>query len=148
MNSFISARATIHNFLPARAGATQRCPLLPLALEDPGSGPHPRTSDKSAGLSSFYSGQFPGRDRDRENMAAVHRQYDALCLEPQAYPDTPNRPDYPSARLDPGQTYRHIFAVSIFREVDGAVERGRSHEGTPPPRSFSGHHCPLSEGCT
>ena len=37
----------------------------------------------------------------------IHRQYDALCLEPQFYPDTPNRQDFPSARLDPGQTYRH-----------------------------------------
>jgi aldose 1-epimerase len=37
-----------------------------------------------------------------------HRQYDALCLEPQLYPDTPNRPDFPSSRLDPGQTYRHL----------------------------------------
>ncbi|MFC3346578.1 aldose epimerase family protein [Streptomyces echinoruber] len=30
-----------------------------------------------------------------------------LCLETGAWPDAPNRPDYPSVRLDPGQTYRH-----------------------------------------
>ena len=36
----------------------------------------------------------------------LYRQSDALCLEPQAWPDTPNRADFPSARLDPGQTYR------------------------------------------
>src|ERR1700722_5879522 len=42
----------------------------------------------------------------------VHRRHDALCLEPQRYPDTPNRPDFPSARLDPAQTYRH---TSLYR---------------------------------
>ncbi|MFJ3837467.1 aldose epimerase family protein [Streptomyces sp. NPDC090054] len=30
-----------------------------------------------------------------------------LCLETGAWPDAPNRPDFPSVRLDPGQTYRH-----------------------------------------
>jgi aldose 1-epimerase len=55
----------------------------------------------------FYSGNFLdgsviGKYR------RPHCQYDALCLEPQLYPDTPNRPDFPSARLDPGQTYRHL----------------------------------------
>ena len=42
----------------------------------------------------------------------VHRPYDALCLEPQAYPDAPNRPDFPPVRLDPGQSYRRH---SIYR---------------------------------
>jgi aldose 1-epimerase len=35
---------------------------------------------------------------------------DGLCLEPQKFPDSPNKPDFPSARLDPGQTYRHAMA--------------------------------------
>ncbi|MGH8931689.1 MAG: aldose epimerase family protein [Egibacteraceae bacterium] len=30
-----------------------------------------------------------------------------LCLETGAWPDAPNRRDFPSARLDPGQRYRH-----------------------------------------
>ncbi|RFU86638.1 galactose mutarotase [Streptomyces triticagri] len=30
-----------------------------------------------------------------------------ICLETGAWPDAPNRPDFPSVRLDPGQTYRH-----------------------------------------
>jgi aldose 1-epimerase len=29
-----------------------------------------------------------------------------LCLQASAWPDAPNRPDYPSCRLDPGQLYR------------------------------------------
>jgi aldose 1-epimerase len=54
----------------------------------------------------FYSGNFldgsaPGKG------GRLYRQSDALCLEPQVWPDTPNRADFPSARLDPGQVYRH-----------------------------------------
>ncbi|MFC4585730.1 galactose mutarotase [Sphaerisporangium corydalis] len=30
-----------------------------------------------------------------------------ICLETGAWPDAPNRQDFPSARLDPGQTYGH-----------------------------------------
>ncbi len=35
-----------------------------------------------------------------------YRQGDGLALEPQAHPDTPNRPDLGSAVLRPGETYR------------------------------------------
>jgi aldose 1-epimerase len=59
----------------------------------------------------FYSGNFlDGSGRGKAGL--LHRQSDGLCLEPQRFPDAPNRPDFPSARLDPGQTYRHR---SIYR---------------------------------
>ena len=59
----------------------------------------------------FYTGNFLDGTVTGK-YGRVNRQYDALCLEPQVYPNTPNRPDFPSARLDPGQTYRH---VSLYR---------------------------------
>jgi galactose mutarotase-like enzyme len=32
-----------------------------------------------------------------------------LCLEPQNFPDAPNRPNFPKSRLDPGEAYtNHI----------------------------------------
>jgi aldose 1-epimerase len=34
-----------------------------------------------------------------------------LALEPQKFPDTPNQPHFGSARLDPGQTYRHRMVL-------------------------------------
>jgi aldose 1-epimerase len=36
----------------------------------------------------------------------VYRQGDGLALEPQAFPDSPNHPEFPSVRLDPGEVYR------------------------------------------
>ncbi|MHC2645388.1 galactose mutarotase-like enzyme [Bradyrhizobium liaoningense] len=43
------------------------------------------------------------------------RQSDAMCLEPHIWPDAPNRPDFPSPRLDPGEVYRHhtIYRFSV-----------------------------------
>ena len=34
---------------------------------------------------------------------------DAIVLEPQMFPDTPNRPEFGSLRLEPGQTYRNLI---------------------------------------
>ena len=44
---------------------------------------------------------------------AVYRMGDAICLEPGAWPDAPNRPDFPSAILRPDQTYRHRMALEF-----------------------------------
>jgi aldose 1-epimerase len=32
-----------------------------------------------------------------------------IALEPQTFPDSPNRPDFPSAILLPDDTYRHVI---------------------------------------
>jgi aldose 1-epimerase len=36
----------------------------------------------------------------------LYRVGDGIALEPQLFPDTPNHPEWPSARLAPGETYR------------------------------------------
>ncbi len=97
-----------HNFC-LRGGATA-APRLAARLEDPRSGRVLELLTDQPGV-QFYSGNFlDGTVTGKYHR--VHRQYDALCLEPQVYPDTPNHPDYPPARLDPGQTYRH---TSLYR---------------------------------
>jgi aldose 1-epimerase len=44
----------------------------------------------------------------------LYRQSDALCLEPQIWPDAPNRPDFPDPRLMPGSAYRHHSVYRFF----------------------------------
>jgi aldose 1-epimerase len=39
-----------------------------------------------------------------------HRQGDGIALEPQLFPDTPHHPEWPSAVLRPGETYRAALA--------------------------------------
>jgi aldose 1-epimerase len=92
-----------HNFC-LRGGVTD-APRLAARVEDPLSGRAFELWTNQPGV-QFYSGNFLDGTVTGK-YGRVHRQYDALCLEPQVYPDTPNRPDFPSARLDPAQTYRH-----------------------------------------
>ena len=54
----------------------------------------------------FYSGNFlDGRTMGKSGR--LYRMGDAVVFEPQLFPDAPNQPAFASARLDPGETYRH-----------------------------------------
>ncbi|GGR69380.1 aldose 1-epimerase [Deinococcus seoulensis] len=64
----------------------------------------------------FYTGNaLDGRVQGRGNV--TYAAHAALCLEPQHYPDSPNRPDFPSTRLDPGQAW-YSRTVYAFRTDD------------------------------
>jgi aldose 1-epimerase len=45
-----------------------------------------------------------------------------MCLEPHAWPNTPNRPDFPTARLAPGEVYRHTTLYRFTHAIQGAIE--------------------------
>ena len=52
-----------------------------------------------------YTGNFlDGTVTGKKGVAYPQRA--SVCLETQHYPDTPNKPQWPSAILEPGQTYR------------------------------------------
>lgn len=52
-----------------------------------------------------YTGNFlDGTVTGKKGM--VYPQRASVCLETQHYPDTPNKPHWPSAFLEPGKTYR------------------------------------------
>jgi aldose 1-epimerase len=53
----------------------------------------------------FYSGNFLDGTAHGKNGVAYQRRT-GLCLEAQAYPDTPNKPQFPPVTLRPGQVYR------------------------------------------
>ncbi len=56
----------------------------------------------------FYTGNFlDGTITGKDGKVYPHRG--AFCLEPQHFPDSPNRPDFPSVVLRPGETYRHTI---------------------------------------
>jgi aldose 1-epimerase len=88
-------------------------------LLDPSSGRLLTILTKEPGI-QFYSGNF----LDGTLYGTSGRQYrqgDGLALETQHFPDSPNKPDFPSTVLRPGETYRTttIYALS--------TERGRGH---------------------
>ena len=60
-----------------------------------------------------YAGNFlDGTVTGKKGVTYEFRH--AICLETQKYPDTPNKPEWPSALLRPGETYHShcIFAFS------------------------------------
>lgn len=62
----------------------------------------------------FYTGNLlSGRTGRGERALSAH---DALCLETQAFPDAPNKPQFPSPVLRPGQTYRHRTVHRFYTE--------------------------------
>ena len=67
----------------------------------------------------FYSGNFFDATTQNQSGKLV-RMGDAIALEPQALPDTPNRPEFGSIRLDPGATYRNAIEWEFF--ADGTRE--------------------------
>lgn len=102
-----------HNFALDK-GATKR-PELAARLEDPVSGRVLEVLSDQPGL-QLYTGNF--LDGTLVGKAGrLYRMGDGIALEPQKFPDAPNRPTFLSARLDPGQTYRHqmIFRFSVAR---------------------------------
>lgn len=103
-----------HNFLIAGEPSPQG--LRSAAwLEDPGSGRVLEVLTTAPGV-QFYSGNFLDGTVVGKG-GRIYRQGDALCLEPQLFPDTPNHPDFPSARLDPGREYVNmmVFRFSVSR---------------------------------
>lgn len=62
----------------------------------------------------FYAGNFlDGTVKGKNGVTYAKRT--AVCLETQKYPDTPNKKDWPSASLRPGETYKTttIFKFSV-----------------------------------
>ncbi len=64
-----------------------------------------------------YSGNFlDGTQTGKHGI--VYNQRTGICLETQKYPDTPNKPEWPSALLKPGETYNShcVFKFSIMKD--------------------------------
>ena len=62
----------------------------------------------------FYSGNFlNGTITGKGGVVYGHRT--ALCLETQHFPDSPNKPNFPSTTLRPGQVYKQttIYKFSV-----------------------------------
>ncbi len=91
-----------HNYI-LRGGKTAT-PKLAVTLEDHRSGRGMTIATTEPGMQvytgNFLAGKLVGKGGQR--LA----KYQAITFEAQGFPDSPNQPSYPSARLNPGETYR------------------------------------------
>lgn len=91
-----------HNFVLRHA------PGMKLAAEvyDPASGHFMQVYTNQPGI-QFYSGNFLDGTLTNSNGQKIEKHY-GLCLETQHFPDSPNKPQFPSVVLRPGEKYNYL----------------------------------------
>jgi aldose 1-epimerase len=83
-------------------------------VTEPSSGRVLEVSSTEPGL-QFYSGNFlDGTITGKGGCVYQHRN--AFCMEPQHYPDSPNKPTFPSVVLKPGETFHNIIVYKFSVE--------------------------------
>jgi aldose 1-epimerase len=102
-----------HNFVLAK-GQTST-PELAARLEDADSGRVVEVLTTEPGLQLYTGNYLNGTLVGKQGR--LYRMGDGIALEPQKFPDTPNRPSFGSARVDPGEPYRHvmIYRMSVSK---------------------------------
>jgi aldose 1-epimerase len=103
----VLGRGYDHNYVLRGPSGTLR---LAARLEDPVSGRRMDILSDQPGI-QFYSGNFIDGTAVGKS-GKVYRMGDGVALEPQHFPDSPNRPNFPSVRLDPGREYKNVM---VFR---------------------------------
>jgi aldose 1-epimerase len=103
-------RGIDHNFV-LRGGVVAK-PRLACTLVDRASGRGMRILTTEPGL-QVYTGNFLD-GTVQGHGGQLMRQGDGIALETQKFPDTPNRPTFPSARLEPGQSYQQVTVHQLF----------------------------------
>lgn len=85
---------------------------LAVTLYEPASGRVMEVYTDQPGV-QFYSGNFfDGKTNNKYGQPIGYRE--ALALETQKFPDSPNHPDFPSTRLNPGETYTHTCIYKFY----------------------------------
>jgi len=97
-----------HNFMlrPARPGR----PVLAARLEDPQSGRGLEVLTTEPGVQVYTANHWNGTLRAASG--AMLRKHHGVALETQHVPDSPNKPQFPSTVLRPGETLR---STTLFR---------------------------------
>lgn len=83
-----------------------------VTLCDPASGRGFHLSTNQPGVQIYTCGMMP--DGVPGKAGRKHGPFAALTLETQIWPDSPNQPGFPNARLDPGQAYDHRMTFAFF----------------------------------
>ncbi|OEZ57990.1 aldose epimerase family protein [Duganella sp. HH105] len=100
-----------HNFVlnKSQTGALE----LAARVRDPSSGRVLEVVTQEPGI-QFYSGNFLHDGMQGKGRIYGHRS--GFCLEPQHYPDSPNRAEFPSTILRPGAEYTTVMGYRFAVE--------------------------------
>jgi aldose 1-epimerase len=103
------AKGYDHNFVLNRGGAGE---VKAAEVFDPRSGRVLEVFTTEPGVQLYLANH---QDGNVGKAGHVYNQYAAFCLETQHYPDSPNKQQFPSTILRPGETYRSrtVYAFSV-----------------------------------
>lgn len=106
------ARGLDHNLVIDGPPGTLRPAAV---LVDPGSGRRLSVATTEPGVQVYSANNFNGSQAAGDGL--LLRQGDGIALETQHAPDSPNRPGFPSTRLDPGQIFTSttIYAFGVAK---------------------------------
>lgn len=77
---------------------------LAVRVHEPESGRVMEVLTTQPGVQFYTAAGLDGTIRGKSGRP--YEKYGAFCLETQHYPDSPNHPQFPSTRLNPGETYQ------------------------------------------
>lgn len=97
-----------HNYVIEGAAGTMR---VAAKAYDPGSGRTLTVSTTEPGMQFYTGNSLKGETTGVSGH--VYGKNDAFCLETQHFPDSPNRPGFPTTELKPGHTF-HSETVFTF----------------------------------
>lgn len=100
-----------HNFVLDRGEAGPDELVLAARVEEPTTGRVLEVRTTEPGL-QFYSGNFLDGTLTGKRGAVYRHRY-GFCLETQHFPDSPNKPEFPSTILQPGEEYRSRTVLSF-----------------------------------
>ena len=87
---------------------------LQARVEEPASGRVMEVWSDEPGL-QFYAGNFlDGTLKGKGGVA--YQIHTGFAMEPQHYPDSPNKPNFPSVELKPGQTFHNTIVYKFSAE--------------------------------
>ncbi len=109
-NQLVLGKGYDHNFVLKKDPGLQ----LVATVESPKTGIVMDILTEEPGL-QFYSGNFMDNVQNAKG-GKTYGYRSAFCLETQHFPDAPNRPDFPSTVLKPGETYQ-TRTVYVFKHV-------------------------------
>lgn len=98
-----------HNFVLNKATAGEL--VLAVVLTEPESGRLVRVFTDQPGIQVYTANYWDGTITGQQNTS--YQQHGAIALETQAYPDSPNHPEFPNTLLLPGEIY-HTTTIYQF----------------------------------
>ncbi|NNL54783.1 MAG: galactose mutarotase [Woeseia sp.] len=108
-----------HNWVLNRESES---PTLAASVCEPTSGRVMQVYTTEPGLQFYTANNLDGSDVGKGG-SAYHRRY-AFCMETQHFPDSPNRPEFPSTILSPGETCRTttIYQFGCLPRAKGILD--------------------------